>query len=129
MLKIKISLFILLFTFLSIFSQQESINNYKYIIVPERFDFQKNDDSFQINSLTKFLFEKYGFTALKNSEIFPEDLSRNRCLALTTRMNNSSGMFGKKKLILTWLTAVTLLFIRQKTLLQRRKIIKKHINK
>ena len=96
MLKIKISLFILLFTFLSIFSQQESINNYKYIIVPERFDFQKNDDSFQINSLTKFLFEKYGFTALKNSEIFPEDLSRNRCLALTTRMNNSSGMFGKK---------------------------------
>jgi hypothetical protein len=96
MLKIKFSIFILAFSFLSIFSQEENINNYKYIIVPEQFEFQKSEDSFQINSLTKFLFNKYGYNVLLSAEQYPEDLSRNKCLALTTRMNERSGMFGKK---------------------------------
>ena len=96
MLKIKFCLFIFTFSFLSIFSQEENINNYKYIIVPEQFEFQKNENSFQINSMTKFLFKKYGFNALLSTEIYPEDLSKNRCLALTTRMNDNSGLIGKK---------------------------------
>jgi hypothetical protein len=93
MLKIKFSIFIFAFSFLSIFSQEENINNYKYIIVPERFEFQKSEDSFQINSLTKFLFTKYGFEAIISSEKFPEDLMRNRCLSLTAILNDNSKMF------------------------------------
>lgn len=96
MFKIKCSLFIFAFSFLSMFSQEGSINNYKYIIVPERFEFQKSEDSFQINSLTKFLFNKYGFNVLLSREQYPDDLSQNKCLALTTRMNESSKMFGKE---------------------------------
>jgi hypothetical protein len=96
MTKVNLFLGVLLFSFLSIFSQEENINNYKYIIVPERFEFQKSEDSFQINSLTKFLFNKYGYNVLLSSEQYPEDLSRNKCLALTTRMKENSGMFGKK---------------------------------
>lgn len=96
MFKIKCSLFIFAFSFLSMFSQEGSINNYKYIIVPERFEFQKSEDSFQINSLTKFLFNKYGFNVLLSREQYPDDLSKNKCLALTTRMNESSKMFGKE---------------------------------
>jgi hypothetical protein len=93
MLKIRFSIFILVFSFLSIFSQEKNINNYKYIIVPNQYQFQKSKDSYQANSLTKFLFNKYGFIALMSFEKFPEDLVRNRCLALTAILNNNSKMF------------------------------------
>jgi hypothetical protein len=93
MLKLKFSIFIFAFSFLSIFSQEENFNNYKYIIVPNQYDFQKSEDSFQINSLTKFLFNKYGFEAIISSEKFPEDLMRNRCLALTAILNDNSKIF------------------------------------
>lgn len=61
---------------------QESINNYKYIIIPTKYEFLKSEDQYQVNSLTKFLFNKHGFTAFMANEEFPEDLRTNRCLAL-----------------------------------------------
>jgi hypothetical protein len=61
---------------------QESINDYKYVVIPKKYDFLKSDDQYQVNSLTKFLFNKYGFTAFMDNEQFPEDLQNNRCLAL-----------------------------------------------
>ncbi len=63
---------------------QSSINDYKYIIVPTQYDFLKQKDQYEINSLTKFLFNKYGYTAYLQDEEFPEDLNNNRCLGLTT---------------------------------------------
>ena len=47
---------------------QKSINNYKYVIVPSKFDFVKGKDKYQTSSLTKFLFNKYGFTAFLDDE-------------------------------------------------------------
>lgn len=66
---------------LSAFSQQ-SVNDYKYVIVPDKYDFLSEADEYQLNSISHFLFNKYGFTALKADEIFPEDLRFNPCLAL-----------------------------------------------
>ncbi len=63
------------------FSQQ-SINNYKYVVVPKKYDFLNAEDKYQINSLTKFLFDKYGFTTFTQGEEFPEDLKNNNCLAM-----------------------------------------------
>ena len=37
---------------------QQSINAYKYIIVPKNYDFLRLEDQYQLNSLTKFLFTK-----------------------------------------------------------------------
>lgn len=48
---------------------QESISNYSFIQVPENFSFLHSEDQYQLNSLTKFLFNKYGFNAY-----FPEEL-------------------------------------------------------
>lgn len=89
-----ISLF-LIFSF-SILFAQKSINSYKYILVPKQFEFQKSPDQYQINSLTKFLFEKAGFTVLFTDDLFPEDLAANRCLALMASVNNHSGMLSTK---------------------------------
>ncbi|HET8754196.1 MAG TPA: hypothetical protein VFM59_07520, partial [Salinimicrobium sp.] len=44
--------------------QAQEVNNYKYVIVPETFEFQDEPNEHQLNALTEFLFEKYGFEAL-----------------------------------------------------------------
>jgi hypothetical protein len=77
---------IFLFLFVAHFNSfsQSSVNDYKYIIVPNQYEFLNEQDKYQINSLTKFLFNKYGYTAYMQDEEFPEDLSVNRCLGLMT---------------------------------------------
>ena len=52
---------------------QKNINDYKYIIVPKTFDFLNSEDQYQLNSLTKFLFNKYDFEAYFVDDDFPED--------------------------------------------------------
>ena len=89
-----ISIF-LMFSFSVLFAQK-NINSYKYILVPKQFEFQKSADQYQLNSLTKFLFEKSGFTVVFTDENFPADLAANPCLGLKARVNNDSGMFSTK---------------------------------
>ncbi|ULC60219.1 hypothetical protein MBM09_04330 [Flaviramulus sp. BrNp1-15] len=89
------SILITCFVVSSVFSQS-SLNNYKYIIVPNKFDFLKEKDQYQLNSLTQFLFNKYGFEAVMEGSNYPEDLSRNRCLALESDVLKDSGMFKTK---------------------------------
>ncbi len=86
---------ILMFSFSVLFAQK-NINSYKYILVPKQFEFQRSADQYQLNSLTKFLFEKSGFTVLFTDENFPADLASNSCLALKAKVNNDSGMFSTK---------------------------------
>ena len=80
----------------SVLFAQKNINSYKYILVPKQFEFQKSADQYQLNSLTKFLFEKSGFTVLFTDENFPADLAANSCLGLKAKVNNGSGMFSTK---------------------------------
>ncbi|WP_298239202.1 hypothetical protein [uncultured Algibacter sp.] len=80
---------------LSMFSQA-NLNSYKYIIVPNKYDFLKEKDQYQLNSLSKFLFNKYGFLAVMEGTEYPEDLIRNRCLALKSDVIKDSGMFKTK---------------------------------
>ncbi|MFL1011788.1 hypothetical protein [Flavisericum labens] len=83
----------------AVFSQN-SINNYKYIIVPRSYNFLKEANQYQLNALTQFLFNKHGFEAFMEGSDYPEDLIRNRCLALNSDLIKESGLF-KTKLILT----------------------------
>src|SRR5210317_1792412 len=72
---------------------QENLNKYKYIIVPKQYEFQKRPDSYQINSLHKFLFEKAGFETLFSDEEYPADLVDERCMALTSKIISKPSMF------------------------------------
>ena len=75
------------------FSQNE-LNGYKYILVPKKYDFLKGDDDrYKLNSLTKFLFNKNGFTTLFQDEDYPEDLRLNMCLGLVVDIANDSKVF------------------------------------
>ena len=75
---------------------QSQVNNYKYILVPEKYGFLNEADAYQLNSLTKFLFSKYGFTAFIEGEELPVDLQDNGCLALRADLMRSSGLFLTK---------------------------------
>lgn len=95
-MKIKISaLLITCFLTISAFSQT-NLNNFKYVIVPSKYDFLKDKDQYQLNSLTAFLFNKYGFQALMEGSNYPEDLVNNRCLALKSDLIKDSSMFKTK---------------------------------
>lgn len=78
---------------------QQSLNEYKYVTVPNKFDFLKSDDQYQLNSLTKFLFKKEGFQTLFGGDVRPEELIKSSCLGLTTKVNNTSGLLNTKLVI------------------------------
>lgn len=88
--------FVLFTSFLVRPQQSPSVNSFKYVVVPIKLDFLKKQDQYQTSSLSKFLFEKSGFKTYLSNEIFPEDLSKNRCLALTANIQKSSGFLTKK---------------------------------
>ena len=79
---------------------QETINNYKYVLVPERFDILKKDDQYGINSLTKYLLESVGFKSFLTNEELPADLASNKCSAL------KADLIEKKKFLATDLILV-----------------------
>jgi hypothetical protein len=84
------------FFFMFTMHSQEKINNYKYIIVSDRFDFVKKTDMYQTSSLTKFLFKKNGFDAYLSSDKLPKEVYDNRCNTLFVKVVNASGVFVTK---------------------------------
>jgi len=75
---------------------QASLNQYKYIIVPKKYEFSNENDKFELNSLTKFLFKKAGFQTLSKGEDYPDDLLNNPCLAVLVNVKDNSSMFTTK---------------------------------
>lgn len=89
-------IFCVLMMFQNLIFAQNDINNYKYVSVPERFDFLKNEDQYQVNSLTKFLLKKNRFVVLEDYASYPKDLSENRCLLLNVDVLKLKGFLKTK---------------------------------
>ncbi len=70
-------------------SKGQNLNDYKYVVVPEQFNFLKEADQYQVNSLTKFLFNKYGFDAYLAKEELPLDLNSAGCNTLYADVESS----------------------------------------
>ncbi|MDO6760867.1 hypothetical protein Q4566_11700 [Tamlana sp. 2_MG-2023] len=91
-LSLTLGLFVATVTF-----AQKSLNAYKYVIVPSKYEFLNEADQYQLNSLTEFLFEKYGFTAVtEGAGDYPQDLAENRCLGLKSNLEKNSSLFKTK---------------------------------
>jgi hypothetical protein len=89
---------VLVITSNTIFSQ-ESVNDYKYVIVPKKYDFLESEDQYQLNSLTKFLFKKEGFKTLFDTDNKSQELANNPCLGLVSKVKNNSGLFSTKLIV------------------------------
>ncbi len=91
---------IALFLFGSYFANaQVSLNDYKYIIVPKRFDGFRDENKHQTSTLIKYLFTKKGFKTVYEDAL-PSDLNENRCLGLTVDLEDGSSMFSTKTTLL-----------------------------
>ena len=71
------------------------LNDYKYIIVPKKFDAFKSVNEYQTSTLVKYYFEENGFNALYDDAL-PVDLAGNRCLGLLANLEDGSNMFTTK---------------------------------
>ena len=89
---------IIIFLFhLSVFTQNSlNINDYKYVSVPDRFDFLKTSDQYQLNSLTEFLLKKNGFTVINDLKYYPSDLAKNPCLLLDVNVEKIKSFLKTK---------------------------------
>ena len=86
----------LIFLFMGIISKsfsQKSLSDYSYVIVSEQFEFQQEKDKYQLNSLTKFLFNKYGFHAYFDREV---PLNVFRCDGLWAEAEGTPGFIITK---------------------------------
>ncbi|SDS05251.1 hypothetical protein [Christiangramia echinicola] len=80
-------------------SSAQNINEYKYVLIPESFEFAGEVNEYQLNSLLKFLFEQEGYNTLMQSEQKPQDLNMNGCLGLKSNVKNNSGLFVTKLVV------------------------------
>lgn len=87
---------ILLFSLVTSLQAQDKLNNYKYVVVANQFDFQSEPDQYRLNGLTKFLLEKQNFTVFSNTDVLPDDAINNGCLVLYATLKNSSSLFKTK---------------------------------
>ncbi|RDI12258.1 hypothetical protein [Flavobacterium sp. AG291] len=77
----------------------QSINDYKYVVVPEKFEWLKEDNQYNLNSLTKMIFEKYGWQVYHPTQKMPDELALDRCKALYANVKNDSGLLSTKLVI------------------------------
>lgn len=57
--------------FLSTMIYAQKVNDFQYVIVPNKYDAMKTADEYQVNGLSKFLLNKYGFDAYLESDDKP----------------------------------------------------------
>jgi len=90
-MKIKLLLLILLTSFIG-FSQ--TVNDYKAVIVPIKFDFSKGVNPYRLSTLTKSNLGKAGFQAFYENEQLPEGYSE-RCELLYADVRKGKRLFSK----------------------------------
>ena len=94
-MKIKFLLLILLSSYIG-FAQ--TINDYKAVVVPIKFDFSKETNPFRLSTLTKANLIKAGFQAFYENEQLPEGYSE-RCELLYVDVKKDNGFLVTKLFI------------------------------
>ena len=85
----KVVLLFILFIYSFSFAQ----DNYKYVIVPKKFSFFKEENKYNLNTTTKAFFENNGFEVYFDTDEFPKELAENRCLALFVNAIENNNVF------------------------------------
>lgn len=91
--------FLFLLIFFVSYSYAQSVNDYKAVVVPLKYDFLKGENQYRLNTLTKFNLNKAGFEAFYSNEAIPNDFS-DRCSLLYIDVLKENG-FLITKLFLT----------------------------
>ncbi|RRQ49323.1 hypothetical protein DZC72_01475 [Maribacter algicola] len=79
----------------NLISAQANLNDYKYIVVPKRFDAFREANQYQTSTLVKYLLSERGFNTVYEDTL-PKDLASDRCLGLWVYLLDDSSMFTTK---------------------------------
>lgn len=85
---------LIMLVYTATFSQ--SINDYKYVVVPIKFDFLKENDQFRLSTNTKLMLQKYGFTSYLSTDDIPLEIRNNSCSYATAFIEENNNMFVTK---------------------------------
>ena len=92
-------LLIILFVFN--LSVAQSVNDYKYVIVPSKFNAFKEPNKYNLNINTKLLLQKYGFEVFMIDDELPTEIADSRCKALFADVVEEKAlMVSKLKIVL-----------------------------
>lgn len=91
MKKIAISLLFLV----AICSYSQSVHDYKAVIIPLKYDFQREQNQFRLQTLMKVNLQKIGFQAFYSNEAIPAELN-DRCKLLTIDLIKESSFLTTK---------------------------------
>ncbi|RKS21912.1 hypothetical protein CLV94_2547 [Flavobacterium endophyticum] len=80
-------------------SAQKVLNDYKYVIVPVRYDFLQGDNKFRLNTITKFNLTKIGFLAFYENENLPQEAGGDRCNKLFVDVEKENSLLATKLVI------------------------------
>ena len=73
---------------------QLPLNAYKYVLVPERFQFSREDNQYGLATITKLQLEDKGFIAFRDKDTLPLALAANKCLALKAEVVERKTLFS-----------------------------------
>jgi hypothetical protein len=91
-MKVKLFLLLILGSCIVNGYAQKSPGDYSYVEIPRLYEFLYEEDQHQLNSLTKFLFNKYGFNAYFSDEL----PNVKRCDGLQAEVLGKSGLIYTK---------------------------------
>lgn len=80
-------------------SSQEALNAYKYVVVPSKFEFQKEADQYGINTLLKYKFQQLGFETYLDNEEVPKELTEEGCMSIRPTVLSTGGVFVTKFIV------------------------------
>jgi hypothetical protein len=90
--------FLLLLLLVVSHSYSQSVNDYKAVIVPLKYDFFKGENQYRLNTLTKFNLNKAGFVSFYASETIPVEYNE-RCSLLYVDVVKENGFLTTKLFI------------------------------
>lgn len=80
------------------YSYAQSVNEYKAVIVPLKYEFLKGENQYRLNTITKFNLNKAGFVSFYSNETIPSEYS-DRCDLLNADVVNDSGFLTTRLFI------------------------------
>lgn len=78
----------------------QTTEKYKYALVPAKFDFQKSDDEYRINSTLKAFFTQKGFQTFLNNEILSDEFSNQNCNKIYVDLERKSTLFNTSLVVI-----------------------------
>jgi hypothetical protein len=81
--------FLLIFALFSLFASAQTINDFEFVLVPTKFDFQDSQNEYRLNTILKYRLDEFGFDVRFTSDQINANYS-DRCLYLTAYIVNES---------------------------------------